>query len=157
MIGLPHGIGVGSLPSVEQIILLTINCYSLMSQGQQRGIKLLDDTVDTIIAGDFPPPLPGNSADLTMDGSDGTWRGLQGQSFNERNGFGRQAARLPFVRTHLGIGQASQAVFTIAFDPSLDSALRDVVGTCDLRLGDTVFQGWSNDGKAGVCLCSLVP
>lgn len=60
------------------------------------------------------------------------------------------------IRTHSGSCESSQALFTILFDPPLDGAGSDSVGTCYLRLGDAIFQGWSNDGKAAVCLCSLV-
>ena len=48
----------------------------------------------------------------------------------DADGLSREATRLSFVRTHPGICESSQALFTIPFDPPLDGAGSDSVGTC---------------------------
>jgi hypothetical protein len=68
-----------------------------MGQGDERRLKILDNLADTSITGWFPPLLPGNGDNLAMNGGKGERRGLQGQTFNQRNRFGWQAARLSFV------------------------------------------------------------
>ncbi len=48
----------------------------------------------------------------------------------DADGLSRYATRLSFVRMHPGICESSQALFTIPFDPPLDGAGSDIVGTC---------------------------
>src|SRR5204862_5054484 len=98
MVGLPHGIGMGSLSEIEQIKFFTVGCCSVMGIGDERRGKLLDDLTDTRIAGRFPSLLCGNCDNLAMNGSRRARRSLQGQPFNQPYRLIWEVAGFAFVR-----------------------------------------------------------
>ncbi len=93
MIGLPHGIRVAGLASVQQIKPLSIHFCSFLRERDQGQIKLVDDVVDPTVTWRFPPLLDGNLTHLPMNGSSGAFRLLQGQSLNQMDQISRKPPR----------------------------------------------------------------
>jgi hypothetical protein len=58
MIGLPEVVGLWSFVSVEQIVRGTVRFAALVSQGDEGGVELLDDTIDPVIIGNGSSILP---------------------------------------------------------------------------------------------------
>src|SRR5579871_1813020 len=98
MIGLPHRIGMGRLSPIEEIERFSISSGSLVSEGYQGRIKLLDDGVDPVITRYRAPLFFGHGAGLAMNRGGRTRRRLQRQPFNQADRFWWQAARLALIR-----------------------------------------------------------
>ena len=65
----PNRIGMGGLSPIQQVKLLTIDSFPLMSKRQKGGINVLDDLADAVVARRLPSLLLCNSDHLTMNSS----------------------------------------------------------------------------------------
>jgi hypothetical protein len=97
---------MGSFSAVTYITFLAAGTSSLVSEGYKNGVKAFADRAHAVVTKRFPSSFFGSDADLAMDRSHGSQRGLQSQSLNQGNSLRRQATRLPFVRTHLCVSKA---------------------------------------------------
>src|SRR5437764_325280 len=101
MIGLPHGVRVAGLASVQQIKLLSIDFCPFLRERDQGWIKLVNDVVDPTITRQFPPLVSSNLTHLSMNGSSGAFWFLQSQSLNQMDQISREPPSCPPICTLL--------------------------------------------------------
>src|SRR5215470_15248246 len=79
MIGLPEVVGLLRVVSVEQIVRGTVRFAALVGQDNEGGVELLDEVIDSVVAGNGPSVLPRHLTHLSVDERHGGRRFTQGE------------------------------------------------------------------------------
>jgi hypothetical protein len=125
--------------SVKEIVRGAVAFATLMSEGDQGGIELLDDSIHTLVVGHWPSIALCDLPHLSVDEGDGGCRPSQGESFNHALKLEGETPLLPAV-TAPAAGEPGETLTPVMGEPALEGTQRDALVTSEMGQRNPLLQ-----------------